>query len=101
MICLYLQSQNSKTAVIDMNHELKLIQQWDHDWRMPFHPDLQKEAVEMIFSRKRNKIDHPAIILNNAPVKRLDEHKHLGLFLNSKLSFSAHMKIAITNYALV
>ncbi len=36
------------------------------------------------------------IRFNNTPVKKVDEHKHLGLFLDSKLSFAAHIKAAIT-----
>ena len=84
--------KNSNTAAEDMNHDLELIRQWAHDWRMSFNPDLQKQAVEIIFSRKRNKIDHPGILFNN----KVEEHKHLGLVLDSKLSVSAHIKAAIT-----
>ena len=35
------------------------------------------------------------ILFNNTPVKNVDEHKHLGLILDSKFSFSAHIKAAI------
>ena len=41
-------------------------------------------------------MDHPVILFNNIPVKQVDEHKHLGLILDSKLSFSAHIKSSIT-----
>ena len=34
------------------------------------------------------------ILFNNTPVKQVDEHKHLGLFLDSKLFFSAQIKAA-------
>ena len=88
--------KNSNTSAEYMNHDLELMRQWAHDWRMSFNPDLQKQAVEIIFSRKRNKIDHPGILFNNTPVKKVEEHKHLGLVLDSKLSFSAHIKAAIT-----
>ena len=82
--------QKPNTAANDMNHYLELIKQWAHQWRMSFNPDPQKQAVEIIFSRKRNKIDHPVVLFNDTPVKKVDEHKLLGLFLDSKLSFSAH-----------
>ena len=36
------------------------------------------------------------ILFNNTPVKKVGEHKHLGLFLDSKLSFSAPIKAAIS-----
>ena len=46
--------RESNIAANDMDHDLKLISQWAHDWRMSFNPDPQKQAVELIFSRKRN-----------------------------------------------
>ena len=36
------------------------------------------------------------ILFDNTPVKQADEHRDLGLFLHSKLSFSAHIKAAIS-----
>ena len=67
-----------------------------HAWRMCFNPDPQKQAIELTFSRKKTEIDHPAIFFNNIPVKKVSEHKHLGIILDSKLSFSAHIKSAIS-----
>ena len=88
--------REANEAASDMNHDLQLISQWAHDWRMSFNPDPQKQAVELLFSRKRNEIDHPVILFNNIPVKKVNEHKHLGIILDSKLSFSAHIKCAIS-----
>ena len=88
--------QEPKAAAEDMNHDLELISQWAHDWRMSFNPDSQKQAVELLLSRKRHEIDHPVIIFNDIPVKIVNEHKHLGIILDSKLSFSAHIKSAIS-----
>ena len=88
--------ENSNAAANDMNHDLELIMQWAHDWRMSFSPDPLKQAVELIFSTKKTEVDHPAILFNNVPVKKVDEHKHLGIVLDSKLSFSAHIRAAIS-----
>ena len=88
--------EDSNTAANDMNHDLDLISQWAHTWRMSFNPDPQKQAVELKFSKKKIEIDHPVILFNNIPVKKVDEHKHLGIILDSKLSFSAHIKSAIS-----
>ena len=43
---------------------------------------------------KKSEIDHPVILFNDIPVKNVDEHTHLGIILDSKLSFSAHIKSA-------
>ena len=88
--------EDSNAAANDMNHDLKLINQWAHSWRMSFNPDPQKQAVELIFSRKKNEIDHPVVLFNDTPVKKVIEHKHLGIVLDSKLSFYAHIKAAIS-----
>ena len=83
-------------AANHMNHDLGLIRQWAQDWRMSFNPDPQKQAVEVLFSRKRSEIDHQVILFNNIPVTKVDEHKHIGIILDKKLSFSAHIKSAIS-----
>ena len=88
--------EDSNTAANDMNHDLDLISRWAYAWRMSFSPYPQKQAVELTFSRKKTEIDHPAIFFNNIPVKKVSEHKHLGIILDSKLSFSAHIKSAIS-----
>ena len=87
--------ENASDAAIDLNHDLDLIKQWTLQWRMSFIPDPQKQAVEMLFPRKHIAIDHPEIRFNNIPVMKVSEHKHLGVILDSKLSFSAHINAAI------
>ena len=84
------------TAANDLNHDLELIRQWAYAWRMSFNPDPEKQAVELTFSRKKIEIDHPMILFNDIPVKKVSEHKHLGITLDSKLSFSTHIKSAIS-----
>ena len=88
--------EDSNSAASDMNHDLELISQWAYDWKMSFNPDPRKQAVELIFSTKRVEMNHPEICFNNIPVMKVDEHKHLGIILDSKLSFSAHIKAAIS-----
>ena len=88
--------KDTSAAASDMNHDLDLIRLWAHNWRMSFNPDPRKQAVELIFSRKNVQTEHPVILFNDLPVMKVDEHKHLGIILDSKLSFSAHIHAAIT-----
>ena len=41
------------------------------------------------------KVDHPVILFNDVAVSTVDQQKHLGITLDSKLSFSAHIQAAI------
>ena len=81
----------------ELNHDLGLISQWAHQWKMSFNPDPTKQAEEVLFSYKHVSADHPPIYFNDIEVKRVSEHKHLGLILDSKLNFVKHIneKIAI------
>ena len=63
---------------------------------MTFNPDLSKQAQEAIFSRKTVKVSHPSIIFNTVPVARTTCQKHLGLYLDEKLSFYDHINAKIS-----
>ena len=75
----------------DLNHDLNLISQWAFQWKMSFNPDPNKQAVQVIFSNKAATQNHPKIYFNNNEVIQVFEHKHLGLTLDSKLSFATHI----------
>ena len=75
----------------ELNHDLSLINQWAKQWKMSFNPDPTKLAEEVLFSYKRQSPQHPPIYFNNNEVKRVNDHKHLGLILDSKLSFTKHI----------
>ena len=53
--------------------------------------DITKQAVEVIFSVKKNKPIHPDLHFNGIPVAREDYTKHLGVYLDSRLNFSKHI----------
>ena len=63
---------------------------------MSFNPDPTKQAQQVIFSRTTTKKIHPKIFFNNIPVSKADSQKHLGLHLDSKLSFDIHIKTILT-----
>ena len=69
--------------------------QWGYQWKMVFNPDITKQAVEVIFSVKKNKPNHPDLEFNGIPVAREDHTKHLGAHLDSRLNFSKHISEAI------
>ena len=80
--------QDPDAAALDMNHKLNLINRWSRKWRMFFNPDPSKQAVEVIFSRKRISLNHPNLLFNGSPVTTVTEHKHLRIVLDAKLSFA-------------
>ena len=76
----------------DLNSDLMKISNWAFQWKMRFNPDPNKQAQEVIFSRKINKIDHPPLYFNQNLVKSSSTHKHLGMVLDTRLDFNLHLK---------
>ena len=70
-----------------LNEDLLKNSRWANQWKMIFNPDVSKQAQEIVFSRKANAGNHKTVYFSNAPVIRKNIQKHLGLFLDSKLSF--------------
>ena len=54
-------------------------------------PDPTQPAEEILFSRKKNTVEHPPVFFNGISVKRVHDHKHLGLVFDSKLKFTKHI----------
>ena len=53
--------------------------------------DKNKQAIQVILSHRNCKPIHPPLIFNGSEVVTLDEHKHLGFFFDSSLSFLRHI----------
>ena len=53
---------------------------------MRFNPDPNKQAQEVIFSRKIQKSSQPSLLTQSL------NQKHLGMFLDTKLDFQGHLK---------
>ena len=59
---------------------------------MVFNPDITKQAIEVIFSCKKNKPAHPDLTFTGVPVSREPFTKPLGVYLDSRLNFCKHIK---------
>ena len=60
---------------------------------MSFSPDSKKQAQEVIFSRKSKAISHlPLVFNNNNNVIQTTNQKHLGIILDTRLSFEKDLE---------
>ena len=76
----------------ELNNNLKKISDWAFQWEIIFNPGPSKHAQEVIFIRKLKNISHPPLVFNNANVSSWKSQKHLGVLLDSKLTFEEHYK---------
>ena len=89
---LYSVVKDPVTSAAELQHDLDIISEWANQWKMSFNPDPTKPAEEILFSQKSVEVSHPPLFFNGIEVKRVSEHKHLGLILDPKLNFAAHIK---------
>ena len=69
---------DSVIATSELNSDLARIKQWAFQWKMSFNPDPNKQAQELIFSRKLKKVCHPPLCFNNNNVSQASSQKLLG-----------------------
>ena len=88
--------QDSVKSATNLNHDIDMISQWAHQWKMEFNPDPSKQATEVLFSCKKNRANHPRLIFNGSAVVKVNEQKHLRLILQPGLLFDKHLSEKIT-----
>ena len=57
-------------SLMQLNDDLIKISNWAYQWKMSFNPEVTKQAQEVVFSIKSQKVTHPTIYFNNPPVIR-------------------------------
>ena len=77
--------------ILDVDSDLLKIQDWAYQWKMSFNPDWIKQVQEIIFSRKKKRNNTSTTFFNNYVIKLSSNQKHLGLTLDSKLSFNKYI----------
>ena len=83
--CIFASGFDPAETAIILNKDLELINNWATKWKVSFNPGKSKDVI---FSEKKVLFNSPPLIFNNSFVERVHEHKHLGIFLSSTLSWS-------------
>ena len=76
----------------ELNSNLREISMWAYQWKISFNPDVSKQAQEVIFSKKPQKLFHPTVLFNNIPAQPITVQKHLGVYLDEKLNVNTHIR---------
>ena len=82
---------NPNLSAQDLNDDLETIRKWAFQWKLEFNPDINKQATEILFSCRNSKKTHPKLYFNGNEVVKHTDQKHLGLIIESNLSFKRHI----------
>ena len=83
-ISLFSVVDNNNLSATVLNSDLSKINAWASQWKMTFNPDPNKQAQEVIFSRKIKKTSQPPLNFNNNSVKQVQFQKHLRVYLDDR-----------------
>ena len=86
-------SKNINRSVNELNCDLEKVSNWAYQWKMQFNPDPNKQANEVIFSRKSNSnsFPYPPVKFNENNITKCSYQKHLGIVLDLKLNCNTHI----------
>lgn len=87
ILSLFSVVSDPKTTSASLNEDLTDIYQRASQWKMLLHPDILKQAQEIVFSRKKSITNHETIYFNNMLIVSQGVQKHLDLFLDVNGTF--------------
>ena len=89
---IYHISPDVNRSIESINTDLGNLEVWANQWRVKFNP---KKTEYMIFTRSETlQTDQPLLFFDEI-LKRVESHKHLGILLHKKLSWSNHISYII------
>ena len=84
--------RNIKRVRNKMQRALKIAEEWQNKHDLRFAPG---KSVVIIFTRRRAFQEPEKLILNKKPIEYSHRHKHLGVYLDRKLSPLHHVEMKI------
>ena len=88
--CIFIpvDKNNAIIAAQHLNYDLKLIQDWAEQWLVSFSATKTKTLT--ITNKTKN--NQPPLFLQDQEIEKVDEHKQLGLIIQSNLKWNSHIE---------
>ena len=83
-------TQDVSVSTGELNDDLRKTSNWPFQWKTSFNQDVNKQAQEVIYSRKAKSNIHPPHVFINNILSQANSQKHLGITLDFKLTFEEH-----------
>lgn len=90
---IYLVIDNAITSANIINNDLFKIHTWANQWLVTFNAN---KTESLLVSKKSTKSVLPRLSMNNTTIQQVTTHKHLGVYINSELSWTTHVESVIT-----
>ena len=87
--CIFSTAKDPTITAQILNRDLEKISEWSRKWKVTFNPGKTKD---IIFCNNKVMNNSPPILFDGSYVNRVIEHKHLGVWLSSSLSWSRQIQ---------
>ena len=87
---------NKNTSQDELNNDLQKVSDWVFYWKMQLNPDPNKQAKEVIFSKKAENNNSLPFAFNRTEVRTCQSQKHLRLISDKRLNFTEHINSKIS-----
>lgn len=89
---LYVIVDDPASSATLLNRDLARIHSWSESWLVTFNPN---KTESVLFSRKRHKLPHPILSMDQNPIKQVKSHKHLGLTFSDDGTWTSHISSSL------
>ena len=86
--CLLEPLLEGNISISKLNKDLETLSQWAKQWLVKFNPTKTKY---LIFSKKLEHNTYNDLYLEGKALEKVDTHRHLGLIMNSRLTWDNHI----------
>ena len=86
--CLFASAKDPAQTADILNRDLAKIDDWARKWKVLFNPGKSKD---LIFSSK-TLFNSPPVLFNDIVVERVQQHRHLGIWLDYRLDWGKQVK---------
>ena len=94
-VVLYLAKKTIHEAIPTVQSDLNHIESWARQWVIKFSPT---KSEMMVITRRKQDLPTNMINFCGSVLRRVDQHKHLGLFISQDLCWHSHIEM-ISNKA--
>ena len=92
---LYISSNDDQMSADVLNTNLKKITKWSNQWLVNFNP--QKTKMLNVTNKKDTNQNKQPIFFSEVEIPTVNEHKHLGIWFDSKLKWTYHIDQVISS----
>ncbi len=85
---LFDSAENFYDSISRINDDLQTIRNWARKWKIKINAE---KTEGLLISRKGSNYATPYITLNGCHVNFVQSHKHVGIWLNTKLDWKTHI----------